>query len=337
MENILFSNIKEYLIASIDNTYSQIKIAVAWFTNIELFEAVLRALKRGVYIELIIIDDCINRNEFGLDFSLFIENGGHLYFSNRQKIMHNKFCIIDDKIVITGSYNWTYYAENKNWENIIAILNANIASKYNANFDMIKKQLEEVKEYNQYKLNEIEPKVLLNDYNYLLEDLSLKEKKIGSNYSFYLTSIIEKITIKKESTIQTSITQSSLQPTPLDVTIKTKSSLGLKCRVNGNDNCTAFIIKKGTEIPCEKSEEFCTCHDFQTGLECVTLLGDNLSAIENRLLGKIVLNDIPPLPQKQGKMIVTFNISKDKTLHVIARNIHTGTFVEAYYYLNEII
>jgi hypothetical protein len=36
-------------------------------------------------------------------------------------------------------------------------------------------------------------------------------------------------------------------------------------------------------------------------------------------------------------MIVTFNISKDKVLHVIAKNAHTGTVVETYYFLNGII
>ena len=327
MENILFSNIKEYLIASIDNANSKIKIAVAWFTNIELFEAILRALKRNILVELILIDDHINRNEFGLDFKLFIEYGGHLYYSNKPKIMHNKFCVIDDKIIITGSYNWTYYAENKNWENIIAILNTNIASKYNSNFDLIKEQLEEVKEYNQYKLNEIEPIVLLSDYNYLLEDLSLKEKIIGTNYSSYLTTLIKKYEIKKVPIIQ-----EPTKPAPHDTSTKTKSSLGIRC-VRG----TSFIIRKGTEIPCESSQEFFTSQDNQKGIECVTLLGENLSPNENQILGKIMLNDMPLLPQGQGKMIVTFNISKDKVLHVIAKNAHTGTVVEAYYFLNGII
>ena len=100
---------------------------------------------------------------------------------------------------------------------------------------------------------------------------------------------------------------------------------------------TSFIIRKGTEIPCENSQEFFTSQDNQKGIECVTLLGESLSPNENQILGKIMLNDMPLLPQGQGKMIVTFNISKDKVLHVIAKNAHTGTVVEAYYFLNGII
>lgn len=31
--------------------------------------------------------------------------------------MHNKYCVIDNQIVIIGSYNWSENAENKNDEN----------------------------------------------------------------------------------------------------------------------------------------------------------------------------------------------------------------------------
>jgi len=34
--------------------------------------------------------------------------------------MHNKFCVIDSKTVVTGSYNWTKKAQS-NYENITII------------------------------------------------------------------------------------------------------------------------------------------------------------------------------------------------------------------------
>ena len=39
------------------------------------------------------------------------------------ELMHQKFCIIDSKVVINGSYNWTYYAENHNRENVVILDN----------------------------------------------------------------------------------------------------------------------------------------------------------------------------------------------------------------------
>jgi phosphatidylserine/phosphatidylglycerophosphate/cardiolipin synthase-like enzyme len=35
--------------------------------------------------------------------------------------MHNKFTIIDNRILLTGSYNWTFSANNRNDENLMVI------------------------------------------------------------------------------------------------------------------------------------------------------------------------------------------------------------------------
>ena len=49
--------------------------------------------------------------------------------------MHNKFCVIDDK-VITGSYNWTYHA-NKNRENIIIVDEPGVVDSYCEQFEKL--------------------------------------------------------------------------------------------------------------------------------------------------------------------------------------------------------
>jgi phosphatidylserine/phosphatidylglycerophosphate/cardiolipin synthase-like enzyme len=35
--------------------------------------------------------------------------------------MHNKFAIIDNRLLLTGSYNWTFSANNRNDENLMVI------------------------------------------------------------------------------------------------------------------------------------------------------------------------------------------------------------------------
>ena len=53
----------------------------------------------------------------------------------RGGIMHNKFCVIDNQIVISGSYNWTDNAELKNAENINITENDNeLATNYSLEF-----------------------------------------------------------------------------------------------------------------------------------------------------------------------------------------------------------
>ena len=54
--------------------------------------------------------------------------------------MHNKFVIIDEKIIITGSYNWTSQATNYNEENIIILENEQMASSFSNEFERLWKQ-----------------------------------------------------------------------------------------------------------------------------------------------------------------------------------------------------
>lgn len=44
--------------------------------------------------------------------------------------MHNKFFLIDDKILGTGSFNWTYNAVNENFENLIITNSRGLIQKY---------------------------------------------------------------------------------------------------------------------------------------------------------------------------------------------------------------
>ena len=89
-----------------------IKIAVAWFTNELLLQPLILKLKSGVSVELILNEDVINRGgDNSLDFTEFIQAGGVLKWNDSKQLMHEKCCIIDERIVISGSYNWTNKAE----------------------------------------------------------------------------------------------------------------------------------------------------------------------------------------------------------------------------------
>ena len=65
-----FNQIRKKIIKEINNSNKDIIIAVAWFTQHDLFDAIINALERGVNISLILIKDIINCGDYGLDFSL---------------------------------------------------------------------------------------------------------------------------------------------------------------------------------------------------------------------------------------------------------------------------
>lgn len=60
--------------------------------------------------------------------------------AQRGGVMHNQFCVIDNQVVITGSYNWSSNAEFKNDENISIIKDNNIASDYSVQFRKLLKE-----------------------------------------------------------------------------------------------------------------------------------------------------------------------------------------------------
>ena len=112
MEKAFFNNIRSEIIPLLNQANNEVVIAMAWFTSNELFQALLDCRKRKVKVELIILDNAANFMYYAPDFNVFIEEGGILKISPLSKgFMHHKFCVIDNRIVITGSYNWTYYAE----------------------------------------------------------------------------------------------------------------------------------------------------------------------------------------------------------------------------------
>ena len=131
-----FEEIEKQIISKISSSQSSVFVAVAWFTNQLLFDSLTDAIKNNVAVKVLILDDILNRNEFGLDFGVLSKLGADVRFTRSDSgTMHNKFCIIDN-MVITGSYNWTYHA-NKNKENILITDDESIVKSYTDEFEKL--------------------------------------------------------------------------------------------------------------------------------------------------------------------------------------------------------
>ncbi len=48
--------------------------------------------------------------------------------------MHHKFVLLDRKLVLTGSYNWTPASEGKNYENLLVLRNPDLVEAYREEF-----------------------------------------------------------------------------------------------------------------------------------------------------------------------------------------------------------
>jgi len=135
-----------------------IKICVAWFTNDLLFQPLLFKLDAGVDVSIITNKDEINFSEANdVDFDELIERGGCIYWNERgekSRLLHHKFCIIDDSVVISGSYNWTNGAEY-NEEIVTVYTEEDETSKYYSDiFDKLASQLRKVERTESNKDND---------------------------------------------------------------------------------------------------------------------------------------------------------------------------------------
>lgn len=123
-----FADIKKIIIEELNKAINTIYVCVAWFTDEELRDVLLAKHKVGVDVRVITYQDGVNKKH-GVDFMGIpsIKKRG-----DRGGIMHRKYCIIDNHITISGSYNWTDNASEHNDENIEIIqdwYNANICTR----------------------------------------------------------------------------------------------------------------------------------------------------------------------------------------------------------------
>ncbi len=68
---------------------------------------------------------------------LLLKAGANVRYGRQKGIMHNKFIIVDSKIMETGSFNYTNGAAFKNNENQVYLSTPEVVTKYKARFEKI--------------------------------------------------------------------------------------------------------------------------------------------------------------------------------------------------------
>lgn len=136
-----FEKIHKHIENNLKTSKTSIRIAVAWFTDVKLFDILCQKAKEGIQVELLMANHEINHDS-NIIYRELIENGGQIFWIGSEGIyaplMHNKFCIIDNSILIFGSYNWTQKAKS-NHESITVIEeDYNLILDFNQEFDKIK-------------------------------------------------------------------------------------------------------------------------------------------------------------------------------------------------------
>ena len=115
----LYDNPQKEIIKNINQAEAFINIAMYIFTDREITLPLVKARERGVKVRLYMDKDQV---EYKYSQSRFlVQKGIKTRISTNNYIMHNKFAIIDNRLLLTGSYNWTFSANNRNDENLMVI------------------------------------------------------------------------------------------------------------------------------------------------------------------------------------------------------------------------
>jgi len=124
----------EAIVNEITTAKSEILVQAYSFTSKPIAKALVDARKRGIRIEAVL--DKSQRREKYTSADFIAHAGIPTYIDDRHAIAHNKIIIIDRATLITGSFNFTKAAEEKNAENLLVMKgNKPLVERYIRNFE----------------------------------------------------------------------------------------------------------------------------------------------------------------------------------------------------------
>jgi phosphatidylserine/phosphatidylglycerophosphate/cardiolipin synthase-like enzyme len=124
---------QEAVVQEIRKAHREILVQAYSFTSDPLTRALVDAKKRGVKVEVLL--DRSNEIEKYSELHILLEQGLDPLIDADHAIAHNKIMIIDQRVVVTGSFNFTHQAEGENAENLLLLTgHGELIRRYRDNF-----------------------------------------------------------------------------------------------------------------------------------------------------------------------------------------------------------
>ena len=106
------------------------------FTSDDIAAALIEKAEQGLTVSGVFEESQYNSNR-GTEYDNLRDSGLDIRLDGNNHNMHHKLFIIDGQVVITGSYNFSRSAEERNDENTLVIYNAEIAAQYLEEFQRV--------------------------------------------------------------------------------------------------------------------------------------------------------------------------------------------------------
>jgi mitochondrial cardiolipin hydrolase len=131
------------IIKRIGGAVNQINICVFTISDDRITDAIITAHKKGVKIKIITDND--KSWDEGSDIKQLARAGVSIKMDSTPNHMHHKFMVVDNKSLLTGSYNWTVSAMRYNHENILITEEAGVVRSFLKEFENLWRQMVDYK------------------------------------------------------------------------------------------------------------------------------------------------------------------------------------------------
>ena len=116
------------IIKAIDASDREVLVQAYGFTHNGIAQALVRAHQRGVLVRVLLDKKSASSNRFVMGL---LENAQiEVRQDGKHVIAHNKVMVIDQEVVITGSFNFTNSAATRNAENFLILKSEDLAQQY---------------------------------------------------------------------------------------------------------------------------------------------------------------------------------------------------------------
>jgi len=127
--------VEDAIVKELDKAQNSIAIAMYSFTSRPIAQELDKLKVKNVKIRIILDKD--QETQKYSKSRYFIQREYEVKYDTSTGLMHNKFAVIDGKVLITGSFNWTAGAEHKNEENLLILDDPPVVQKYAERFEYL--------------------------------------------------------------------------------------------------------------------------------------------------------------------------------------------------------
>jgi phosphatidylserine/phosphatidylglycerophosphate/cardiolipin synthase-like enzyme len=126
-------NCTDAIVKALGDAKRTVLVQAYSFTSAPIAKALLDAHKRGLQVQVIL--DKSQRAEKYSSADFLANQGVSTMIDANHAIAHNKVIVIDGETVITGSFNFTKAAQEKNAENALILRDPVLAAQYTQNWE----------------------------------------------------------------------------------------------------------------------------------------------------------------------------------------------------------